>query len=120
MIWGWLVSRIIQPFLPWIMGGLVALSLSGAVFAYLKGRADATAKCREAELRAELVALKRDIEAWKAANYMDRLLQDELEKERRQLEKKVSEYETELAKRPDNRCLLDQRDVDSLRLNWQR
>jgi hypothetical protein len=120
MIWGWLVTRVISPFLPWILGGLIALGTAGTMTAYFKGRADANANCREADLRAELATLKRDLAAWRAADEVENMLQRDLEAERKQLQERVSEYELELANRPDSRCVLDQRDVDRLRFDRKR
>ena len=39
-MWLWLVSKIIQPFLPFVLGGLLAFSLVGTVGGYIKGRSD--------------------------------------------------------------------------------
>lgn len=113
-MWSWLVSKLIQPFLPYILGGLVAAGLLGSVFAYFKGYGDAAQNCREAELRAQIATMKRDIAAWKAADEVEKILQNEIEADRRDLQDKVTQYETELAAKADTRCLLDERDVRSL------
>lgn len=88
--------------------------------AYFKGKWSAESKCHEAELKAKIASMERDMKAWKDADYMANVLQQELEREHRQLQQKVSEYEAELATRPDNRCTLDQHDVDRLRFRQQR
>jgi hypothetical protein len=121
MIWAGMVSRLIMPFLPWVLAGLMALGAAGSLAGYLKGRADANGNCQEASLRAELATMKRDVEAWKAADRIEAMLQAEIEAENRKLEEKVSDYERELAKEPlDTRCTLNQRDIDGLRGNGKR
>lgn len=43
-MWGWLVGKVISPFLPYVLGALVAAGVAGAGFAYFKGRSDMNAK----------------------------------------------------------------------------
>lgn len=123
-MWSWIVSKLIEPFLPYILGGLVAAGLLGSVFAYIKGYGDAAQNCREAELRAELATLKRDMAAWKSADEIEAILRKQLESDAKELQDKVTEYETALAASPkDTRCTLDDRDVrslDGLRVNGKR
>jgi hypothetical protein len=100
---------------PWlILGGLVA-AIGGAGYAYLKGYDAARLQCREAELRAEIETMKRDLEAWKAADEVEKMLEADLDAERKSLEKKVAEYEAELVLRPDDSCSLGSDDVERLR-----
>ena len=120
MVWTWLAQRVLFPFLPWILAGLLAAGAAGSLAAYLKGRADASARCQEAALRAELATLKRDMAAWRTAEQVEDRLQAELESELREMEKKVGAYEKELSERPDSKCALDQRDIDGLRGNRKR
>ena len=115
---------MIPPFLvPFLMnrytiGGAVAVALLAG--AYLKGYVAARDACQDSALKAQIAAMQRDMDAWRAADQVEAILQGEIEAERNQLERKVSDYERELAKRPDNRCILDQRDVDGLRLDGKR
>lgn len=110
MIAPFLLSLVLNRY---VLGGLVVAGL--ATGAYFKGYEVAASKCREAELRAELATMKRDIEAWKAADAMEKELQHEVDMERERLQQKVSEYEVELAARPDNRCTLGPDDIRGLR-----
>jgi hypothetical protein len=99
-----------------ILGGVItSLALSG--YAYVKGRADANAYCRAAELQAEIDTLKRDMAAWKAADEIEAMLQADIDAERKSLEDKVVEYELELLSRPDDRCTLGPGDIERLRLD---
>lgn len=96
---------------------LIAGLVTGA---YFKGRWTAEANCHEAELRAQIATMKRDLAAWKAADEVEKILQSEVEAERRDLQEKVTEYEIELALRPDTRCTLDGSDVERLRgIGWR-
>lgn len=113
-MWSWIVSKLIEPFLPYILGGLVAAGLLGSAFAYIKGYGDAAQNCRESELRAEIATMKRDMAAWKAADEIQNMLQKEMEAAAAELQDKVTQYEVELATRTDTRCILDDRDVRSL------
>ena len=49
-MWGWLVGKIISPFLPYVLGGLIAAGVAGAGYAYFKGRSDMNAKWVAKEL----------------------------------------------------------------------
>jgi hypothetical protein len=123
MIWAWLVSRLIMPFLPWVLAALMALGAAGSLAGYLKGRADANGNCQEASLRAELATMRRDVEAWKAADRIEAMLQAEIEAENRELEEKVTDYERELQKSPKPDCRLSPDDIrgfDGLRGNGKR
>lgn len=95
---------------------LAVAGLIGAAFlaTYTKGYLDARDRCQEAQLRAEIAGLKRDIAALKAADEVEAMLTQELEAERQRLAKEVEDYEAELAQRPDTRCTLSPADVDRL------
>ena len=107
-------------FLVWLlfnrytMGAALAVGLLAG--AYIKGHSDASAKCHDAQLRAEIASLQRDMAAWKAADAVDKMLQDELERQSADLQQKVQDYEAELSKRPDNRCGLSPDDIGRLRV----
>jgi hypothetical protein len=85
------------------------LAICWAVYQY--GIADAQAVNEAAQLRAQLAAAQRDLTAAKnaaadadsRAAILDETLQANAER--------LNAYETEIAKRPDNRCVLDDRDI---------
>ena len=72
-MWSWLVSKIIQPFLPYILGGMVVLSIG----AYFKGRADMDAKWQARNMQATI-----DAQAQTIARY--RTLAEETQKQAEQ------------------------------------
>jgi hypothetical protein len=111
MIWSWILGRIIQPFLPYILGGLLALAAVGTIGGYIKGRMDASAKCHDAELRVQIATMQRDMAAWQSADKIEKMLQHDIERDNADLQQKVQDYETDLAKRPDNRCILSPADA---------
>lgn len=92
--------------------GAIALGLLAG--AYWKGYSVASAKCQDAELKAEIAAMQRDFAAWRAADQIETILQQQIEAERNDLQDKVAKYETELGSRTDGRCSLNDRDVRSL------
>jgi len=100
--------------MPYLLLAGVAAFLAFGTSAYIKGRADANASCRAAELQAEVDRLKRDMNAWKAADAVEKMLDADLEAERQELERKVADYELELLARPDGRCTLGADDVKRL------
>lgn len=110
------------PFLPyllpyivnrWTIGGLVGLGLLAG--AYVKGYMAARDQCQDNALKAQIASLKRDMLAWKLADDIEQSLQADLAAELSKLERKVQDYEAELAKRPaDARCSLTPDDVRSL------
>lgn len=95
-------------------GGIV----SGA---YLKGRSDAKAVCRAAELQAKIEALQRDIAVQREADAFEAAQVIELQTENERMDKEIDLYVKKLAERPqDSRCLLDNSDIDGLRTNGPR
>lgn len=84
--------------------------------AYAKGYSNASAKCHDAALRAQIAGLERDMAAWKVADEVEQDQMAHLEKHHEELEAMVSEYEKELAARPpSNNCALSSDDVKRLR-----
>lgn len=94
------------------IGGVLALGL--LLGAYMKGYMAASAKCHDAELRYKIASLERDIAASKAADEIEKMLQGDIERENLDLQKKVQDYEAELATRPDNRCVLSPADAAAI------
>lgn len=66
-MWSWIVGKIIQPFLPYILGGLIAAGLVGSVAAYFKGRADMDAKWQAKNMQAIIDAQAVTIERYRKA-----------------------------------------------------
>lgn len=100
-------------FAPVLIAAVIASGLGGA---YLKGRIDAAATCREAALEAQIKAMERDRDAAKAAEAEATRRAQALALEADKRAKEVASYEEELRKRPD-RCDLTPRDLDWLRLH---
>lgn len=114
----WLLAFGIPAWLPWaLLAGLVSMGgIAGA--AYIKGRSDANANCREAELRSEIEALKRDIAIQKDADAFEDSAARQSDADRAKLEQEIADYEKELASRPaDARCDLTDDDVRRLQPN---
>lgn len=112
--WG-LVSRLlaflgIPKWLP-LAGIAGVVMLAGA---YFKGYSDAAQNCREAELRARIASLERDISAEKDARSLEAAQVLELEAQRQQLAKEIADYEAALRTRPEPNCTLSPDDVRSL------
>ena len=108
-LWSLLLNR-------YVVGGVVAAGLLAG--AYFKGYWAAREACQDSALKAQIAAMERDIAAWKAADKVEQMLTAEIEAENAELEKRVSDYEAELAKRPaDGRCTLSPADIDGLRGN---
>jgi hypothetical protein len=105
MLWTLLLNR-------YTIGLVVALGMLGG--AYYKGYSSASAKCQDASLRARIASMERDMEAWKVADEVEKMLQGQLETEQKDLQDKVSKYEAELATRKEPKCTLDERDVRSI------
>lgn len=113
-IWG-VISRFmallgIPKWLP-LAGIAGLLTLTGA---YWKGHWDAAQNCREAELRAKIASLERDITAEKDARSFEAAQVLELEAQRQQLAKEVADYEAALSVRPEPNCALTDDDIDRL------
>ena len=113
-VWG-LVSRFLRvmgipTWLP-VAGIAGLLALTGA---YWKGHWDAAQNCREAELRAKIASLERDISAEKDARSLEAAQLLELEGQRQQLAKEIADYEAALRTRPEPRCTLTDDDIGRL------
>lgn len=108
----WLLASVGLP--PWtmyaIVAGLAALVVTGA---YIKGRMDSSANCREASLQRTIDAMKRDVAMQQAADLAEEMLLKKLEAENKSLETELQEYVDAL----DNsgNCSLDDNDVTRLR-----
>ncbi len=94
------------------IGALLVAGLAAG--AYWKGYSTAAGNCRDAELRAQIAAMERDLAAWKAADDVEKLLQQELNEQNADLQDKVKQYELELQNKPDAACRLDGRDIERL------
>lgn len=114
-IWGLIIRFLrvmgIPTWLP-IAGIVGALALAGA---YFKGHSDAAQNCREAELRAQIAALERDVAAAEAAHRLEVAQTKELEAQRQQLAKEVADYEAALKVRPEPACTLTDDDIGRMR-----
>lgn len=96
---------------PLLIIGIISSAIGGA---YIKGRSDSSANCREKELLATIAAMERDRKiAELAAKKADAQIKS-LEETARKNEEEVAKYEQELSKRPD-RCSLTPDDVNRLR-----
>ena len=90
-------------------GGIVSGS-------YLKGRSDANANCRAAELQAKIEALQRDLAVQRDADAFEAAALRELEVDNAQKDMQIDLYVNELATRPDgDRCRLGPVDIERLR-----
>lgn len=97
----------------WVpLAGLAGVIAMGG--AYVKGRMDAAQNCREAELRAEIAAMKRDLAVAEEARSLEAAQAVELETRRQELEQEIAAYETALALRPEPACTLSPDDIDRL------
>lgn len=97
---------------PWAL--LAILLAAGGVIsgAYLKGRSDANANCRAAELQAKVEALQRDLKVQREADAFEAAALRELEADNAQKDMEIELYVKKLAERPvDIRCLLDDLDL---------
>lgn len=103
--------------LPVLLAGAASIALT---FAYMKGYSTASAKCEAASLRVKIESLERDIRNAKEAERLEAEELAKLQKLTDDLEAEVAAYEIELASKPDNRCSLDQSDIDRLRGNGKR
>lgn len=111
----WLLRALaflgIPPWLP-VAGLAGVLAIGGA---YVKGRMDATANCHEAELRAVIASMQRDIAANEQARSLEAAQAAELEAQRQKLEQEVADYEAALKARPaEPACTLTDDDIGRL------
>lgn len=93
-----------------LIAGLAASALGGA---YLKGRMDSAASCRERELQAVIASMERDqkIANDAAKRSMDKIRN--LEEAAKRDDEEIAKYAEELKKRPD-RCDITPLDTDRL------
>jgi hypothetical protein len=96
-----------------ILGGIAAAGAAG-VAGYLKGSSDAEARCGAERLSAELVAVRREFNAYKVADQVEASLLEAAVADRERLEKEVADYEKDLGLRPDGACRLSADDVRRL------
>ena len=96
---------------PLLIVGIITSALGGA---YIKGRADSAAKCREKELLAQIASMKRESEINEMANNNLAAYVKELESEAQKNAEEVAKYAEELRTRSD-RCDLTPDDVNRLR-----
>lgn len=94
------------------VGAAIAIGL--LLGAYWKGYSTAAGRCHEAELRAKIATMERDLAAWKAADEVEKMLQADLDKQNRELQQLVVDYEKELLLRPAPACRLTPDDVRAL------
>jgi hypothetical protein len=97
----------------YVLGSLVIGALIGG--AYYKGYSSASLRCHDGELRAQIATMQRDMAAWRAADEVERMLQADLARDNADLQQKVTDYETDLATRPNPGCALSPADADRLR-----
>lgn len=89
--------------------GIAATLVVGA---YLKGRSDANANCRAAELQSQIKALQKDVEIQRDAAAFEAAQVIELQTENERMDKEIDLYVKKLAERPqDSRCSLSDDDV---------
>mgnify|MGYP000349511049 CR=1 FL=1 len=98
--------------LPAVMAGFFMSALGGA---YVKGRVDASANCKEAELHQQIATLQADLAAQKLAAEFETNARRYLEEQNRKNEQELMTYETELQNRSSASCNLDAADIKRLR-----
>lgn len=98
-MWSWIASKIIQPFLPYVLGGLIAAGLVGSIGAYFKGRADMDAKWQAKNMQAIIDAQAQTIARYRtAAEETQKQAEQELraaEESKRLIEERMKEAETD-------------------------
>lgn len=107
-----MLAFLFSPIGRWVGGGVLILIVVSAI--YFKGRADGVSGC-EARVQAAIVAeqARRRAVADKAVGEALKRQRD-AEEESAELERKLDDYERELATRPEPRCALSPRDVEGL------
>lgn len=93
---------------------IVAIVSSGIGGAYIKGRVDSSANCREAELLARIASMERDKSISEKAAQIAQGNLKILEEEAKKQDQEIAKYEAELRNRPD-KCGLTGDDVNRLR-----
>lgn len=94
--------------------GLAFLITGATGGAYIKGRIDASANCREATLKAQIAILERDAKVQKEADAVEAQAMADLESLNNVQQMQISEYENANKNRPD-RCPLSDSDIDRMR-----
>lgn len=96
---------------PLLIFTLITSALGGA---YVKGRLDSAANCREKELAGIIAAMERDRQIAVEADQKAKTEMGRLEQAAKEAEEEVARYEQELLNRAD-RCALTPDDVNRLR-----
>lgn len=94
--------------------GLAFLITGATGGAYIKGRIDASANCREATLKAQIAILERDAKVQRDADAVEAKAATELEALNNSLQIQLLEYENANKNRPD-RCPLSDADIERVR-----
>lgn len=97
----------------WFVAAGLALLIATASGSYLKGRTDANARCRAAELAAALATAQQDLAITQQAAQRDRDAIDRLTADTEASNARLAEYERTLQGRDP--CTLSPDDVDRLR-----
>lgn len=93
-------------------GPAVIIAVLGAYgYGYVSGKHKAESACQTASLRAEIAKLKHEKAVAEAAKAEAESGAAELAKEKAESEKQNEEYRDELAKRPDDRCIVNDADL---------
>lgn len=95
-----------------IGAGVVILLMFGA---YEKGRMVEAVKCHDAELRARIESLTRDLTNAKSAAHDAATRSNQLEQSNSESNMKVAAYERELAKRKGDTCDINPADLRGMR-----
>jgi hypothetical protein len=95
---------------PLLIAGAIAAALGGA---YIKGRMDSAANCRERELAAVIASMERDRQIALEADRKAKELIKRLEEQAKKDDEEIAKYAEELRSRPD-RCDLTPGDVNRL------
>ena len=90
--------------------GVLILMIGAYSYGYFSGKHKAELACETASLRAEIAKLEQEKSTQAAADAAESIAMTELQTENADLEKRVSDYADELAKRPD-KCAVDPDDL---------
>lgn len=96
-------------------GGLVLLALALVGYIYAQGHGAATRGCEAAALRARIATLEADQTAARDAQRRAEGIAANLRARTEADQKRIADYETELAKQPARSCGLSDADVKRLR-----
>lgn len=111
----WLLKLMAVVGLPsWVAPLLIIGIITGALGgAYVKGRMDASASCRERELQAVIASMERDKRISDVADQKSKEMIRKLQEQAQKDDEEIERYAEELKKRPD-RCDLTAPDVNRL------